>query len=97
MRESLAKVLGEFDPYKNGMRILDTDYTSYLILFHCNQQWLDEHEHFDKQSFHIELRTSQKMRAQLMKEELQDNIVFNQLQDRFVALWDVSLLKSELL
>jgi hypothetical protein len=32
----------EWDPYEFGMKILDTDYNSYLTLYHCREMMEEE-------------------------------------------------------
>jgi hypothetical protein len=44
-KETMRKTLDEYDPYYHGMRVLDTDYDSYLLMYHCN-------EDFDEELYH---------------------------------------------
>jgi len=31
-----------YNPYRDGIRVLDTDYENYLILYHCTQNHVEE-------------------------------------------------------
>jgi len=31
------ELLGDYDPYEVGFRVLDTDYENYLLVYHCFQ------------------------------------------------------------
>jgi hypothetical protein len=34
-KEEIRQALLDYDHYKHGMRILDTDYTNFMLLYHC--------------------------------------------------------------
>tara|TARA_B110000285_G_C14882369_1_gene494537 strand:+ start:321 stop:644 length:324 start_codon:yes stop_codon:yes gene_type:complete len=41
MKEDVGKAWNSYDHYNEGMRILDTDYDSYMLLFHCREEFPD--------------------------------------------------------
>jgi len=41
MKEDVGKAWNSYDLYNEGMRILDTDYESYMLLFHCREEFPD--------------------------------------------------------
>jgi hypothetical protein len=33
-----------YDPYQDGLRILDTDYSNYMVIYHCYEHDEEEEE-----------------------------------------------------
>jgi hypothetical protein len=44
-KATMKQTLDEYDPYYHGLRVLDTDYDTYLVVYHCN-------EDFDEELYH---------------------------------------------
>ena len=38
-KQELKDALRDYDHYQHGMRILDTDYTNYMMLYHCQEDY----------------------------------------------------------
>ena len=38
-KEELKQALLDYDHYEHGMRILDTDYKNYMLLYHCIEDY----------------------------------------------------------
>ena len=55
MKEDVAKAWDKYDHYHEGMRILDTDYDSYMLLYHCREEFPDLH--FDEYRYDRALET----------------------------------------
>lgn len=34
-KDELLKLMAGYDPYRDGFRVLDTDYDNYLLVYHC--------------------------------------------------------------
>ena len=37
----LERMMADYDPYKEGFRVLDTDYDNFMIVYHCSD---NDHE-----------------------------------------------------
>jgi hypothetical protein len=40
-KQEMREALEAFDHYEHGMRVLDTDYKNYLLLYHCIEDYPD--------------------------------------------------------
>ena len=54
-KETMKQTMEEYDPYYHGMRILDTDYDTYLLMYHCNED-VDEVELYHTRSISVYVR-----------------------------------------
>lgn len=46
-RDELREMMQYYNPYREGIRVLDTDYDNFLILYHCTQN--DHLDDFEQQ------------------------------------------------
>ena len=43
-RDELMELLAGYDPYRDGFRVLDTDYDNYMMVYHCAMHEVDEED-----------------------------------------------------
>ena len=51
----MRQALMEYDPYEHGMQVLDTDYKTYMLLYHCNEDYPEAFEEETAYDIHSRL------------------------------------------
>ena len=64
IQEEVKKAWDAYDHYKDGMKIIDTDYDKWMLMYHCREEFPDvydddEYRHDKALEFHDNLSNSQ--------------------------------------
>ena len=70
-------MMADYDPYRDGFRVLDTDYESFLIVYHCSHNEQEE-EHDPDAGIDVQLQKAKQHLANYARTKHVHSDSFNQ-------------------